>query len=356
MGKPAFILLTSAVVALACSQGGQGASAAAPPAAAAGASALNAGTAAGEVVAEVAGVKITLSEVDRKAAGRLARVRDEEYEARKQALDELIAERLVAKEAAARGMSGEALLKAEVDDKVKKPEKSEIETLYTLNKDRVGGRSLAEVTPQIERQMLAQRLAERRAAFHNDLRGKGTVQVSLPQPRTAVNLPPNAPSLGPKDAKVTVVEFLDYQCPYCHRVQAVVDEILGRYAGKVRFVHRDFPLDMHPQAAVASRAAHCAGEQDRFWDYHKSLLTVPGDMSDQDLKSRAASLRLEAGKFGTCLASDRYAREVQETMDYGLELGITGTPTFFINGRRLVGVRPIEDFRTAIEAELSAAP
>ncbi|HLA78135.1 MAG TPA: thioredoxin domain-containing protein [Vicinamibacteria bacterium] len=349
----AFLLVGSA--SLACSQGGQAASAAAPPGAAAASVAVPTASAE-DVVAEVAGGKITLAEVDRKAAGRLARVRDEEYEARKQALDELVAEKLVAKEAAARGMTSEALLKAEVDDKVKKPEKTEIETLYTINKDRVGGRSLAEVAPQIERQMLAQRLAERRAAFHSDLKTKAAVQVSLPQPRTAVNIPADAPSLGPKDAKVTVVEFLDYQCPYCHRVQGVVDEIVGRYAGKVRFVHRDFPLDMHPQAAVASRAAHCAGEQDRFWDYHKNLLTVPGDMSDQDLKTRAASLRLETAKFGSCLASDRYAREVQETMDYGLQLGITGTPTFFINGRRLVGVRPIEDFRAAIEAELSAAP
>jgi protein-disulfide isomerase len=308
------------------------------------------------VVGEVAGVKITLAEVDKKAAGRLARVRDEEYEARKQALEELVADKLIEKEAATRGVSAEALLKAEVDGKVKKPEKSEIESLFTLNKDRVGGRSLAEVAPQIERQMLAQRLAERRTAFREELKSRATVQLDLPQPRTALTIPADAPSLGPKDAKVTVVEFLDYQCPYCHRVQGVVDDIVGRYAGKVRFVHRDFPLDMHPQAAVASRAAHCAGEQSRFWEYHKNLLTVPGDMSEQDLKTRAASVQLNAGKFGSCLASDRHGQRVQETMDYGVQLGITGTPTFFINGRRLVGVRPIEDFRAAIEAELAAAP
>lgn len=91
-------------------------------------------------------------------------------------------------------------------------------------------------------------------------------------------------------------------------------------------------------------------------DYHKSLLTVPGDMSEQDLKTRASSLRLEPRRFESCLASDRYAQRVQETLDYGLGLGITGTPTFFINGRRLVGVRPIEDFRAAIDAELAATP
>ena len=251
------------------------------------------------MVGTVSGVNITLADVDKKAAGRLARVRDEEYEARKQALEELVADKLTEREAAARRMSTEALLKAEIDDKVPKPEKSEIETLYTLDKDRVGGRPLAEVAPQIERQLLAQRLAERRMAFYDELKKKGSVQLSLPQPRTALSIPADAPTLGPPDAKVTVVEFLDYQCPYCHRVQGVVDEIVGRYAGKVRFVHRDFPLDMHPQAAVAARAAHCAGEQGRFWEYHENLLTVPGDMGEPDLRNRAAALQVDGAKFGS---------------------------------------------------------
>jgi len=341
---------------LSCSQGGQTAAAAAAPAKAAAAQPAAPTPKSSDVVGTVAGVNITLAEVDKKAAGRLARVRDEEYEARKQALDELVTDKLTEREAAARRLSVEALLKAEIDQKVQKPEKSEIETLYTINKDRVGGRPLLEVAPQIERQLLAQRLAERRAAFHDELKKKASVQLSLPQPRTAVTIPADAPVLGPPDAKVTVVEFLDYQCPYCHRVQGVVDDIMGRYAGKVRFVHRDFPLDMHPQAALAARAAHCAGEQGRFWEYHKNLLTVAGDMSEPDLRNRAASLPVDGAKFGSCLASDRYAQQVQETYSYGLELGITGTPTFFINGRRLVGVRPLEDFRAAIEAELAAAP
>jgi protein-disulfide isomerase len=353
------LLLLAGLGGLSCSPGSETAAAAAPPktgGAQPAPAAQPSPAESGDVVATVAGVDITLAEVDKKAAGRLARVRDEEYEARKQALEELVTERLTEREAAARHLSTDALLKAEIDDKVKKPEKSEIETLYTLNKDRVGGRPLAEVAPEIERQMLARRLAERRAVFQNELKQKSPVEISLPQPRTALSIPANAPALGPQDAKVTVVEFLDYQCPYCHRVQGVVDEVVGRYAGKVRFVHRDFPLDMHAQAAVAARAAHCAGEQGRFWDYHKNLLTVPGDMSEADLKSRAASLQVDGSKFGGCLASDRYAEQVRETYNYGLELGITGTPTFFINGRRLVGVRPIEDFRAAIDQELAAAP
>ncbi len=309
-----------------------------------------------DVVADVGGTRITLAEVDKRAAGRLARLRDEEYEARRQALEELIADKLVEREAAARGVSSEALLKKEVDGGVKKPTPAEIEAIYAMNKDRVQGRSLAEVTPQIESSVKAQRTAERRAAFHQELRKKAAVSVTLQQPRTAIAVPADAPSLGPADAKVTVVEFLDYQCPFCHRVQAVVDEILERYAGKVRFVHRDFPLyTIHPQAAGASKAAHCAGEQGKFWEFHRHLLMVPGDMSEKDLKERAAGLKLDPSKFGSCFSSTRYEKGIQETYDYGTEMGITGTPTFFVNGRRLSGVRPIEDFREIIDAELAAA-
>src|SRR5688572_21127078 len=154
--------------------------------------------------------------------------------------------------------------------------------------------------------------------------------------------------LGPATAPITLVEFLDYECPYCHRVQGVVEQVLKQFPGKVRFVHRDFPLDdIHPQAMKAARAARCAGEQGKFWQYHKRLLVEPGH-DDENLRNKAAAEGLNEGKFQTCLASNRYDAAIRQAADQGRELGVSGTPTFFVNGRRLVGIRSAEDFAKLI--------
>ena len=112
----------------------------------------------------------------------------------------------------------------------------------------------------------------------------------------------------------------------------------------MRFVHLDFPLDGHPGAIPAARAARCAGEQGKFWEYHRSLMTAPGSLDDADLKSRAASLRLSASSFGRCLSSDRHDAAIQASLEEGEGLGVTGTPAYFVNGRMLSGARPLEDF------------
>ena len=138
--------------------------------------------------------------------------------------------------------------------------------------------------------MLGQRAkAERRAAFEKGLRDAARVAVRLEAPRAAVAIPAGAPVERPGDAPVTLVEFTDYQCPYCHRAQAVVDQVLARYSGKVRLVHLDFPLDGHPGAVPAARAARCAAEQGKFWEYHRSLMTAPGTLDAADLAGRASA-------------------------------------------------------------------
>jgi protein-disulfide isomerase len=151
---------------------------------------------------------------------------------------------------------------------------------------------------------------------------------------------------------VTIVEFTDYQCPYCHRAQGVMDQVLARYAGKVRLVHLEFPLDGHPGAVPAARAARCAGEQGKFWEYHRSLMTAPGALDDADLKGRAASLQLSASAFASCLASDRHDDAIQASLAQGEGLGVTGTPAYFVNGRMLSGARPLEAFTEVIDGEL----
>jgi len=303
-------------------------------------------------VARAGGNSITLEEVDRHAAGKLLRLRNEQYETRRQALDEMITEQLFQKEAAARGLTQEALLKAEIEGKVAAPTAAEVALIYEQNKAAAGGRSLAEVTPLIERSVRERRLAERAAKFRDELKAKAGVKVSLEAPRVDLTVPANAPALGPAGAPVTIVEYLDYQCPFCHRAESVVEEVLGRYPGRVRFVHRDFLLGK-PRSLAAARAARCAGEQGKFWEYHRSLLVSPGDMGDEDLRNRAASMGMDAGKFSSCATSDRYDADIRSSTESGNAVGIDATPTFFINGRRMTGALPADQFAEAIEEELN---
>src|SRR6266446_1581998 len=310
------------------------------------------GASASEVVARVDGVAIRGGELDERVAKRLMRVRQEEYEIRRQALEEMIGERLLEKEAGARGISKEDLLRDEVDNQVQKPDPKLVEQLYEQNKARFGGQRKDEALADLRKALWDRVRSERRAAFQATLRQKARVEVALTAPRMELAIPASAPTLGPNGAPVTIVEFTDYQCPFCHRAQATIDQVMSTYAGKVQLVHRDFPLEGHPQAFPAARASRCAGEQGKFWDYHRSLMAAPGPMDEADLQSRAASLKLDPGAFATCLASGRFDAAIQESTEAGIKAGVDSTPAYFINGRLTIGARPFEAFKDVIDTEL----
>jgi protein-disulfide isomerase len=157
--------------------------------------------------------------------------------------------------------------------------------------------------------------------------------------------------LGPADAPVTIVEFSDYLCPYCQTAEAVVTKVLERYKGKVKFVHRDLLLG-RPRSLPVAKGALCAGDQGKFWEYRHDLLTNAGDWSDRDLEGRAARMGIRAADFKACLASDKHEPTVLASTEEGQRLGVTGTPTFFVNGRRMVGARSEQQFDEIIQAEL----
>ncbi len=344
----ALLVLAAVLAAVACSRSAGPAGTASPGGPAKPATA----TPSGAVVAEINGAPILASELEEKAAGRLARVRQEEYEIRRQALNELIADRLIAAEAAKQRLSIEALVAREVGAKAAPLQASDAAQIYEQNKARFGGMTRDQAIARIGQVMGERAKTDRRAAWERELRAAARVAVRLEAPRTAVAIPPGAPSTGPASARVTVVEFTDYQCPFCHRAQAVVDQVLQRYSGRIRFVHLDFPLDGHPQALPAARAARCAGEQGKFWEYHRDLMTSPGALDAADLQRRAAALRLDASSFDACVSSGRYDQAIEASLREGDEVGVTGTPAYFINGRMLSGARPIESFTELLDDEL----
>ncbi len=305
------------------------------------------------VVAEVNGVTITVAELEEAAAPALARIRQEEYDIRRQTLEDLIADRLIAEEAKKRGLSSEELLQQEVEARTQKPSRAAVEAVYERNRQRFAGEPRAETLARIEEALLGRSAAEGEVAYERHLRARADVTIHLDPPRVAIAIPPDAPGTGPEDAPVTIVEFTDYQCSFCHRAQGVMDQILEEYSGQVRLVHLDFPLGNHTGAIPAARAARCAGEQGRFWDYHRSLMSQPGTLDDGDLTGRATALALDAGDFATCLASDRHETAIQAELEQGTDLGVTGTPAYFINGRMVSGARPFPHFAEVIDDELA---
>lgn len=158
---------------------------------------------------------------------------------------------------------------------------------------------------------------------------------------------------GSDAAPVTILEFSDFQCPFCKRAQDTLEQVMREFPGRVRIVFKDFPLDFHPGARPAALAARCAGAGGRFWEYHDLLFVAQPDFEREDLLRYAERIGLERASFAECLDSARFRDAVEQDMTEGRALGITGTPTFFVNGRRLVGAMPVEAFREAVRAALT---
>ncbi|MGE5124909.1 MAG: thioredoxin domain-containing protein [Betaproteobacteria bacterium] len=304
-------------------------------------------------LAVVAGQPIASAEVDALVRPQLAELRAREYQLRSQALEQLIAQALIAKEAAARGVSEEALEKAEVLDKAVVSE-AEVRAYYDANKARIGSTPEAEALRQIREGLAQQRQNERRSAFARELRAKYDVRVLLEPYRVPVDLA-DAPVRGNPKAPVTVVEFSDFQCPYCVRARPTVARVREAYGDKLRWVFRHFPLSFHQYAEKAGEAAACAGDQGRFWEMHDRLWANHAKLEVPDLKAYAAALGLDPAAFDRCLDSGRHAGLVDRDLQAGASYGVSGTPAFFVNGRPLIGAQPFEAFQQVIDDELRRA-
>ena len=324
------------------------------PAAAAPTGGAEAGAAADtRPAATVDGTPITMDEVDKAGANQLSKIRQQEFQVRSDVLSNLIQEKLIAKEAAARKVSPEELMKTEVDAKTAAPTQDEIAQFYDKMKARMGGKSLDEVKGDIEKQLKMQKSQERRGQFLNELSAKNEVKILLDPPRATVTLRPTAPIVGPANAPITIVEWSDYQCPFCKRAHPTVEQVLKEYKDQVRFTYLDYPLPFHQLAMPAAIAVHCAEDQGKFWEYHKNLFEAAGDLSPADLTKRAADIGLDGPKFQACTDAKSHESLIKTNSDDGAALGVTGTPAFFINGRMLVGAQPIDAFRELINDELS---
>jgi len=165
----------------------------------------------------------------------------------------------------------------------------------------------------------------------------------------------NAPVLGPKNAPVTIVEWSDFQCPFCGRVEPTLQQLLDEYKGKIRIAWKNQPLSFHPNAMPAAEAAMAAHEQGKFWEFHDALFKKQGQLSPALYDEVARKLGLDMDRFHASIEAHKSAAHIQSDMTAGRAVGAEGTPTFFINGKKLVGAQPIDAFKQLIDAELAAA-
>ena len=310
-----------------------------------------------EKVAEVDGITITRAELDRNGGKPLSNLRQQLYNMERQKLDEYIGATLLTRAASGKGVSVATLLEQEVNSKVGPIPESEIEAFYNQNKARIPY-GLEKVHDEIRDFLREQKLETQKKDYLNALRTKAKVTSYLKAPpvmRADVSIS-GAAVRGSEKAKVTIVKFEDFQCPYCKTVQPTFAELLKRYDGKVRVVHKDLPLDaIHPRARPAAEAARCAGEQGKFWDYHDKLYANGAKFTSEELNSTAKELGLDTDSFEKCVASGKFKGAVQKDLLEGAKLGLNGTPAFFINGRELTGAQPLEAFVAVIDEELGQA-
>ncbi len=307
-------------------------------------------------VARIAGETITADQLDGWIKDQLFRQASRDgdvaklHELRSRALEDMIRERLLERAAAKRGVERDALLRQEIERRsAVTPE--EVQEYYEAHQESFEGVEREEALARVERSLVGSRQRSAFDAFMQELREEAGVSVALEQPR--IQVAAEGPSLGPDDAPVTIVEFSDYECPYCRRAEPIVKQVLERYPEDVRLVYRHFPLtSIHPRAQEAAEAAACAEEQDRFWDYHEKVFENTQALSKEDLLRYGSELGLDTQAFASCVEENRTQARVEKDLEAGRGAGVSGTPMFFVNGIPMSGARPVEDFVRVIEEEL----
>ncbi|MBI1827049.1 MAG: DsbA family protein [Planctomycetes bacterium] len=305
------------------------------------------------VAATIGDKPVTLEELDVKILKGNMKLAQQLYDARKAALDELILEKALGDESKAAGTTTDQLMKKKIQEKVTPPTDAEVEAYFNANQGRMQGKPLTEMAPQIKSMLSSQKEADVKGKLLTELKSKANVKVMLEVPRIEVAVGPTDPSKGPKDARVTVIEFSDFQCPFCSRGAATFKQIHEVYGDKVRIVFREFPLGMHQRAQPAAEAAECANEQGKFWEYHDKLFGNQQKLADEDFNKYAEEVGLNVEQFKACYSTGKFKADVQKDVAEGSKAGVTGTPAFFVNGRFVSGAQPLETFKTMIDEELS---
>src|SRR5260370_15507714 len=302
-------------------------------------------------VATVDGQPIYDEDLAPSVEGQLQPLRNQEYEIKRKALDNLIEQKMLEVAAKKKGLTTDKLVDQEVNSKLPDPTDAELEGYYMGLKVKA---PFADVRTQLRDGYKQAKIQQVRQEYLKTLRADSNVVVLISAPRVEVAYDPARLRGNPK-APVMIVEFSDYQCPYCHQVEPTVKEVLAKYGDRVSFSYRDFPLTaIHSQAMISAEASRCALEQGKFWEYHDQLFAA-SKLEKDDLIEYARNLKLDDKQFGSCLTSEKYKADIEKDEQEGRKAGVNGTPGFFINGVALSGAQPKDAFTRVIDDELARA-
>jgi protein-disulfide isomerase len=307
-----------------------------------------------ETAAKIGGRTITVQELDARVLANIPKT--QLYNLRKQALNQMIDQSVVDAAAKKVNLTPVDYLKTEL--KMPAVTEADAKKYYEEHKAGIDAQTNKKPFDQIKtplrNALQAHNERLQREALLEKLRAEDNVQVFLKPPRSEV-ASAGHPWTGGKNASVTMVEFSDFQCPYCKAAEPTVKAIRDKYGDKVKFVYMDFPLGMHQHAMDAASAAQCAGDQGKFWQYHDALFADQTKLDPADLKATAAKLGLNTKKFDTCFDSQSKVPGIRQEQAEGGKDGVSATPTFFINGREVEGAESMPVFTDLIDGELADA-
>ncbi|HBF12468.1 MAG TPA: hypothetical protein DDW49_03615 [Deltaproteobacteria bacterium] len=304
------------------------------------------------VLARVNGKEITDAEVTERVKNSLKKLESQIFDIKKRGLDDLVEESLLGEAAKKRNLSIDDLLKEEVDKKIVDPTDAELKQYYESMKPRLGNQPYDKIKDQLARQLKSMKQGSVYNSYMDSLRADAKVEILMERPRVEVSVDDD-PSQGPKDAPIVLIEFSEFQCPFCKKTRPTIRQILDTYKDKVHYVFRDFPLSFHKNAPKAAQAANCAGDQGKYWEMNDKLFENQQALDIENLKKYAGELKLNTSKFNECLDSDKFAAEIAKDEQDGESVGVSGTPAYFINGIFLSGARPFEAFKEVIDDELA---
>jgi protein-disulfide isomerase len=307
------------------------------------------------VFATLNGQSITSADIEDALRPLIFDVQEQIYGLRKNQLDLRINDVLLEQEAQKRKITTTAVFEQEVRPKVKTITEEDAKRFYDQNRERVAG-DYAQVKEQIIQYLQQLEQRNRESEFAEQLRKAASIELYLKEPEPPVYkiATDDQPFKGSPTAPVTIIEFTDFECPSCARVQPILEEVAREYGDRVRLVVRDFPLDQHKNALKAAEAAEAAREQGKYWEYTALLFQNQKALGVDKLKEYATRIGLDRQRFDEALDSGKFSDRVQSDLVEGSRLGVNSTPTVFVNGR-LVKDKTRENLKAAIEAAFKAA-
>ncbi len=301
------------------------------------------------VVAEVNGHALTDADLERSKSGSLLQARYTYYQTERKALDELVDEKLLALAAADKHETTAQLLDTEVYKGITGPTEDQMQVYYEGMESE---EPYATMRDRLYDHILDMRKTKARAAYVKVLREKANLRITLQPPYSDVNTV-GAQYEGSKDAPLQLVEFADYECPYCQKVSPLLHQLKKEYGDRLTIVYKEFPLPMHPHAQKAAEAARCAGDQGKYLEFH-DLMYNSRQLGVPDLKKYAQTLKLDSDQFNTCLDSGKEAEAVKKDLEEGKALGLNGTPSFFLNNHYFHGGMEYSALKEMVEQQIYA--